>query len=364
VGKSTIFNALTSAKAAAANFPFCTIEPNTGVVKVPDPRLNEIAAFIPPEQIIPASVTFVDIAGLVKGASKGEGLGNQFLAHIREVNAVAHVVRCFSDPQVVHLAAAGAPGSAPGATVDPARDVGIIDTELMLADLQTVEKGYPTLEKTARAGVKEAVAKFAVLARVRKALEAGKTVRSLRLDENESLEIRDYHLITEKPVLFLANVDDADAANPDASPHVAKLKEIAAAQGAGVVAICGKLEAELAELAGEDRAAFLKDLGMQEAGLNRVIRATYALLGLETFFTAGPKEVRAWTIRKGMKAPQAAGVIHSDFERGFIRAEVYRYEDLMRLKSEDAIRNAGLLREEGKEYVVRDGDLVFFKFNV
>ncbi|MEK7474633.1 MAG: redox-regulated ATPase YchF [Candidatus Coatesbacteria bacterium] len=364
VGKSTIFNALTSAKAAAANFPFCTIEPNTGVVKVPDSRLQDIAALIPPEKITPASVTFVDIAGLVKGASKGEGLGNQFLAHIREVNAVAHVVRCFADPQVVHVAAAPAPGRDPLPTVDPARDVGIIETELMLADLQTVEKGYPTLEKSARAGVKEAVLKFAVLAKVRTALEAGKPVRSLKLDENDSLEIRDYHLITEKPVLYLANVDDGDSANPDANVHVAKLKQIAAAEGAGVVAICGKLESELAEMSAEDRATFLKELGMAEPGLNRVVRATYVLLGLETYFTAGPKEVRAWTVRKGAKAPQAAGVIHSDFERGFIKAEVYHYDDLMRLKTELAIKDAGLLRQEGKEYVVRDGDLMLFKFNV
>lgn len=354
VGKSTIFNALTSAKAQAENFPFCTIDPNVGMVKVPDPRLQDIAKYIPPQEVVPASITFVDIAGLVKGASKGEGLGNQFLAHIRETHALAHVVRCFAAPDVTHVTG----------SVDPLRDAAIVDTELMLADLETVSKRYATIEKTARAGGKEATAQFAVLSRVRKALEEGKPVRSLGLSDNEALLIREFHLITAKRVMYVANVDDSDGAHPEANPSVQRLGEYAAREGAPVVPICGKIESELAELEGEEKSRFLKDFGLEEPGLNRVIRAGYALLGLHTFFTAGPKQVRAWTFRQGGKAPQAAGVIHSDFEKGFIKVEVYHYDDLMKNNSEQAIKDAGLLRLEGKEYVVQDGDIMHFRFAV
>ncbi len=354
VGKSTIFNALTSAKAAAANYPFCTIEPNTGVVKVPDPRLDEIAKRIPPEQIIPTTMHFTDIAGLVKGASKGEGLGNQFLGHIREANAIAHVVRCFDDGEIIHVAG----------SVDPARDIEVIDTELMLADLEAVTKKYASLEKTAKAGNKDAMAVYAVLSRVREALEAGRPVRALGLDEAELFQIREYHLITAKRVVFVANVNDADGAKPEANPHVQSLLAYAARDKSPVVPICGKVEAEIAELTAEEKKEFLKDYGMSEPGLAKVIRAGYEVLGLETFFTAGPKEVRAWTMPKGCRAPQAAGVIHTDFEKGFIRAEIYHCGDLFKLGTEQAIKDAGLLRQEGKDYVMRDGDVVHFRFNV
>jgi GTP-binding protein YchF len=355
VGKSTIFNALTSAKAEAANYPFCTIDPNTGIVKVPDPRLNEIARFIPPNKLVPASMVFVDIAGLVKGASKGEGLGNQFLGHIRETQAIAHVVRCFSDPNVIHV----------DGSVDPLRDISVIDTELILADLETVIKRYSTLQKAARAGSdKKAAAVMGVLEPVKAALEAGKPVRSLNLGEAELELIRDFHLITAKKVMYVANVDDKDIGSSEPNEYVKKLMDYAKAEGSPVVQICGKIESEISELADEEKAAFLKELGMSEPGLNRVIRSGYELLGLQTYFTAGETEVRAWTIQKGMKAPQAAGVIHSDFERGFIRAEVFHFEDLMKHKSEAGIRDAGALRLEGKEYVVKDGDIMHFRFNV
>jgi len=355
VGKSTLFNALTSVKAAAANFPFTTIDPNVGIVKMPDKRLYDISAFFNPKSIVPTAMTFVDIAGLVKGASKGEGLGNQFLAHIRESHAIAHVVRCFEDPNIIHVTG----------SVDPMRDVEIINTELMLADLESVTKRYSTIEKTARAGGnKEALAQFAVLSRVRAALEAGNPVRSLNLDDNQAAVIKEFFLITAKKVMYVANVGDADGADPSANPHVKKLMEYAAKEGAPVIPICGKIESEIAELEEAEKAKFLADFGLAEPGLNRLIRAGYELLDLQTFFTAGEKECRAWTIKKGMKAPQAAGVIHSDFERGFIRAEVYHYDDLMKLKSESAIKEAGLNRSEGKEYVVKDGDMVFFRFAV
>ncbi len=355
VGKSTIFNALTSAKAAAANYPFCTIEPNTGVVKVPDPRLDLIIPLIASEQIIPATMHFTDIAGLVKGASKGEGLGNAFLGHIRETNAIAHVVRCFDDPNIIHVSN----------SVDPIRDIEVIDTELMLADLESVTKKYPTIEKMATiAGNKDAVALFAVLKRVREALDAGKPVRSLNLDVHELETIKDYHLITVKRVMYIANVNDADGKNPENNPHVKKVMEHAKKEGSPVVPICGKVESEIAELTAEEKKEFLKDYGLDEPGLNKVIRAGYNLLGLETFFTVGPKEIRAWTIHKGDKAPQAAGVIHTDFEKGFIRAEIYHCEDLFKHKTEAAVKDAGLLRQEGKDYVMKDGDVVHFKFNV
>ncbi|MGE0614406.1 MAG: redox-regulated ATPase YchF [Bacteriovoracia bacterium] len=354
VGKSTIFNALTSAKAEAANFPFCTIDPNTGIVKVPDPRLDNISQYIKPKSLVPTSMTFVDIAGLVKGASKGEGLGNQFLAHIRETQATAHVVRCFADPNVIHVEG----------SVNPLRDIEVIDTELMLADLETVSKKFEATKKAARTGNKDAAAIFGVLEPVKNALEAGKPVRSLKLSPEELARIADFHLITAKKVMYVANVDDSDLENPDANPHVKTLQEYAKKEGSPVVVICGKIESEISELGAEEKKQFLQELGLKEPGLNRVIRAGYELLGLKTYFTAGEKEVRAWTFPEGFKAPQCAGVIHSDFERGFIKAEVYHYEDLMKHKSEAAIRDAGALRLEGKEYVVKDGDVMHFRFAV
>jgi GTP-binding protein YchF len=353
VGKSTIFNALTSAKAEAANYPFCTIDPNTGIVKVPDPRLAEIARYIPPDKLVPASMTFVDIAGLVKGASKGEGLGNQFLGHIRETNAIAHVTRCFSDPNVIHV----------DGSVDPLRDISVIDTELIFADLDTINKRYSQMEKAARTGSdKKAAAVMGVLTPVRKALESGQPARSLRLSDEELALIHDFHLITSKKVMFVANVDDNDIGKSEPNEHVKRLLGYAEKEGSPVVLICGKIESEISELAEDEKASFLKDMGMDEPGLNRVIRTGYDLLGLQTYFTAGETEVRAWTIQKGWKAPQAAGVIHTDFEKGFIKAEVYHYDDLVKYKSEQAIKDGGAMRLEGKEYVVRDGDIMHFRF--
>lgn len=354
VGKSTLFNALTSAKAEAANYPFCTIEPNTGIVKVPDPRLKDIQKYIPTDRLIPATMTFVDIAGLVKGASKGEGLGNQFLGHIRETNAIAHVVRCFEDGNIVHV----------DGSVDPIRDIEVIDIELMLADLDAVTKRHNNLQKTARSGDKKAAAVLGVIEPVKAALEAGRPVRSLGLDDAQLALIHDYHFITAKKVMYLANVSDEDITNPEANPHVKRVIEHAKKEGSVVIPICGKIESEIAELDEEEKLAFLKDFNMSESGLNKVIRVGYSLLGLQTYFTAGQIEVRAWTFHKGWKAPQTAGVIHTDFERGFIRAEVFHYNDLMKYKSEAAIKDAGALRVEGKEYVVQDGDIMHFRFNV
>lgn len=354
VGKSTIFNALTSAKAEAANYPFCTIDPNTGIVKVPDPRMAAIQKHIPTDKLVPASMTFVDIAGLVKGASKGEGLGNQFLGHIRETNAIAHVVRCFSDPNVIHV----------DGSVGPIRDISVIDTELMFADLDTVNKRYQSTQKQAKTGDKKAAAVMGVLEPVKNALEAGKPVRSLKLSPEELDLIHDFHLITAKKVMYVANVDDGDIGKSEPNPYVKELLEYAKKEGSPVVQICGKIESEIAELSEDEKVAFLAEMGMEEPGLNRVIRAGYELLGLQTYFTAGKIEVRAWTIQKGFKAPQAAGVIHTDFEKGFIKAEVFHYEDLMKHKSEAGIKDAGLLRLEGKDYVVKDGDIMHFRFAV
>jgi len=354
VGKSTIFNALTSAKADVANYPFCTINPNTGIVKVPDPRLTEICKYIVPKSIVPAAMSFVDIAGLVKGASKGEGLGNQFLGHIRETDAIAHVVRCFEDSDITHV----------DGSVDPIRDISIIDIELMLADLESVNKKHSGLQKTARSGDKKSAATFGVLDRVKTALEAGNPVRSLGLTPEENKLIDEFHLITAKKVMYIANISENDLSDLDSNPHLKTVKEHAQKEGSQVIPICGKIESEIAELSDEDKNSFLRDLGMDEAGLNRVIRSGYELLGLQTYFTAGEKEVRAWTFHKGWKAPQTAGVIHTDFEKGFIRAEVYHYDDLIKYKSEQAIKDAGCLRVEGKEYVVQDGDIMHFRFNV
>ena len=351
VGKSTIFNALTSGGAEAANFPFCTIEPNSGVVAVPDPRLQEIAKRIPPQKIVPTSMTFVDIAGLVKGASQGEGLGNQFLGHIRSTNAIAHVVRCFEDDNVVHV----------DGSVDPIRDIEVIDTELILADLETIDKRYATVEKKARTGDKAAKVQFEALEPLKAALEQGKPARAAGLDEDMLSRVRELQLITQKRVMYVANVAESDLNNLDANPYLAKVRVHAESEGSVVVPICGVIESELAELDGDERQEFLAEVGLSEAGLDRVIRAGFRLLGLETFFTAGETEVRAWTFKTGWTAPQCAGVIHTDFEKNFIKAAVYHYEDLIRLNSEAAIKDAGLLRIEGKTYVMKDGDVVHFR---
>jgi GTP-binding protein YchF len=351
VGKSTLFNALTRAGIPAANFPFCTIDPNVGVVPVPDPRLAALAAIVKPQKVVPATIEFVDIAGLVAGAAQGEGLGNKFLAHIREVDAIAHVVRCFEHPDIVHVAG----------RVDPIADIETIDTELALADLETVERALARAEKAAKAGDKDAIAKRAVLSRVRAHLDAGRPARSLALEAAERQAIRDLFLLTMKPVLYVANVrEDGFTGNP----HLEAVRARAATEGAEVVPICAAIEEELAQLDEADRAAFLADMGLSEPGLDRLIRAAYRLLGLQTYFTAGEKEVRAWTIPVGATAPQAAGVIHSDFERGFIRAETIAYEDFVRLGGDAGAREAGRLRLEGKDYVVQEGDVLHFRFNV
>src|SRR5690606_20345819 len=351
VGKSTLFNALTASEIPAENYPFCTIDPNVGVVTVPDPRLEAIAEIVKPERIVPTVVEFVDIAGLVKGASQGEGLGNQFLAHIRETHAIAHLVRCFEDDDVTHVAG----------KVDPAHDIEIIDTELMLADLETVQKSLQRAERAAKTGEKAAVARRDVLKRVLDALEAGRPVRSLALEPAEEAELRDLHLLTAKPVMYIANV--AEGGGED-DPLVARVREVAAREGAEVVVISAAVEAEIAQLPPADRAEFLESLGLEEPGLNRVIRSAYRLLGLKTFYTAGPKEVRAWTVRADATAPEAAGAIHSDFQRGFIRAEVIGDEQFIARGGEQGAREAGELRIEGKNYVVREGDVIHFRFNV
>jgi GTP-binding protein YchF len=351
VGKSTLFNALTKAGIAAENYPFCTIEPNVGVVEVPDTRLAQLTAIAKPQKVLPAIVEFVDIAGLVAGASKGEGLGNQFLANIRETDAIAHVVRCFDDPNVIHVAG----------KVDPLSDIAVIDTELALADLSTAEKTLHRYQKTARSGDKEAAKLVAILEPLIAHLDQGKPVRSMRLDAEQFALLKPLCFITAKPVLYVANVIEGGFEN---NPLLEKVRAHAAQEKAPVVAICAKIEAEIAELDGEDKLAFLQDLGLDEPGLDRLIRAAYALLGLETYFTAGEKEVRAWTIHKGSTAPQAAGVIHTDFEKGFIRAETISFTDYIAFKGEQGAKEAGKMRLEGKEYVVQDGDVMHFRFNV
>jgi GTP-binding protein YchF len=351
VGKSTLFNALTKAGIAAANFPFCTIEPNVGVVPVPDPRLAALAGIAKPLKVIPTSIEFVDIAGLVAGASKGEGLGNKFLAHIREVDAIAHVVRCFEHPDIVHVAN----------KVDPIADIETIDTELALADLESVDKALNRVERAAKANDKEALAKRPVLQKLAAGLNEGRVARSLGLDAEERSLVRDLFLLTLKPLMYIANVREDGFEN---NPHLDRVRERAAAEGAEVVPVCAAIEEEMAQLEDADRDEFLKDLGLDEPGLNRVIRAGYKLLGLQTYFTAGEKEVRAWQVKKGATAPQAAGVIHTDFERGFIRAETIAYEDYIKFKGEAGARDAGRLRLEGKEYVVQEGDVLHFRFNV
>lgn len=354
VGKSTLFNAITRAGAEAANYPFCTIDPNVGIVEVPDERLDKLAELVKPQRVVPTTIEFVDIAGLVKGASKGEGLGNKFLSHIREVDAVVHVVRCFRDENVTHVSG----------RVDPKSDIETINLELVLADLETAERRLERTRKNMKSGDKKFFREAEVLERIKAALEAGRPARSVELDDEERPIVRDLHLITMKPVLYAANVGEDEAANAADNPYVAVVREIAAAEGAEVVPISAKLEAEIAELEGEDRSMFLQELGLAASGLDRLIQAAYRLLDLQTYFTAGEKEVRAWTIRRGTKAPQAAGIIHSDFERGFIRAEVVSYEQLVEAGSMAAARERGWIRLEGRDYVVQDGDVMHFRFNV
>ncbi|MBL8026710.1 MAG: redox-regulated ATPase YchF [Fibrobacteres bacterium] len=351
VGKSTIFNALTSGKAQAANYPFCTIDPNTGIVAVPDKRLEVIASHVTAQKLVPAYIEIVDIAGLVKGASKGEGLGNQFLGHIKDVDAIIHVVRCFEDADVIHVES----------TLDPIRDIDIIDTELMLADLDSAERGVQRIAKNARSGDKDAKAALASFEKALEALKQGIPIRRLGLTSEEKNHLREMHFLTQKPVLYVANVDENGLGG---NKYVDTVKKRAAEEKASIVILCGKLEAEIAEIPLAERAEFLESAGLSEPGLATLARATYELLGLWTYFTVGDIENRAWTIHEGFTAPQAAGVIHSDFERGFIKADVYTLDDLITHKSEAAIRSAGKMRSEGKEYLVKDGDIMFFKFNV
>ena len=352
VGKLTIFNAITSAGAESANYPFCTIEPNVGVVAVPDPRLDILFRIVNSQKVIPTSLEFVDIAGLVKGASRGEGLGNQFLGHIRQVDAIAHIVRCFEDENVVHV----------DGSIDPERDVEVIQTELNLADLESVEKRIARTEKQAKSGDQKMQAELQVLLKVREALNAMRPARAVELSAEERLILRELHLITAKPVLYVANLAEDDLEGRH--PFVAKVRQLAEAEGAQMVAICGRIESEIAELPAEEKEDFLRELGLPESGLDRMIHAGYQLLGLITYFTAGPKEIRAWTVPRGTRAPAAAGVIHSDFEKGFIRAEVIAFDDYVAAGGEGGAKEKGTLRLEGKEYVVRDGDLMHFRFNV
>ncbi|MDN5843919.1 MAG: redox-regulated ATPase YchF [Alcaligenaceae bacterium] len=351
VGKSTLFNALTKAGIAAENYPFCTIEPNVGVVEVPDARLTALAEIVKPERVLPAVVEFVDIAGLVAGASKGEGLGNQFLANIRETHAIVHVVRCFEDENVVHVAG----------RIDPISDIEVINTELALADLAVADKVLQKNRKLANSGDKDAIRLAALLEKIVAALDQGKSVRSLGLDDDELAVIKSYCFITAKPAMYVANVKDNGFTD---NPHLKAVQDYAQTEGAPVVAVCAAIEAEIADLDDEDKTVFLEDMGMDEPGLNRVIRAGYRLLGLQTYFTAGVKEVRAWTIHIGDTAPQAAGVIHTDFERGFIRAQTISYDDFIACKGEHGAKETGKMRAEGKDYVVKDGDVMNFLFNV
>lgn len=354
VGKSTLFNTLTAAGVPAENYPFCTIDPNVGVVEVPDPRLYALAEVIKPQRVVPVAFQFVDIAGLVRGASKGEGLGNQFLGHIREVDAICHVVRCFHEPNVTHV----------DGSVDPIRDIDVINLELILADLQTIENALEKARRQAKSGSKEMLLRVQVLEKLAAHLQAGEPARTLEFDEDEQKIVRQLHLLTAKPVLYVANVDDATPAALEKDAHYQAVVARAAAENAGVVAVSAQLESELAEMEEAERNAFLQELGLEEPGLHRLIRAAYKLLGLITFFTAGEKEVRAWTIRANTAAPQAAGVIHSDFERGFIRAETINWEKLIEAGSMAAAREKGWVRSEGKDYIVQDGDVMLFRFNV
>lgn len=351
VGKSTLFNALTQAEISAENYPFCTIDPNVGVVPVPDHRLQRLAEIVKPARIVPTTIEFVDIAGLVAGASRGEGLGNQFLAHIRETDAIAHVVRCFENGDVVHVSG----------RVDPIADIEVIGTELALADLETVTRALERARKASKGGDKAMLARAALLERVQRHLDDGMPVRSLELSDDERRDVRDLHLITLKPTLYVANVDEGGFED---NPMLDRVRDLARAEGAEVVAVCAALEAEIAQLADDEKGEFLREMGLEEPGLDRVIRAAYTLLGLQTFFTAGPKEVRAWTVPVGATAPRGAGVIHSDFEKGFIRAEVVGYDAFVACSGEQGAKEAGKWRLEGKDYVLQEGDVVHFRFNV
>lgn len=351
VGKSTLFNALTKAGIDAENFPFCTIEPNAGIVPMPDPRLNALAEIVKPERVLPTTMEFVDIAGLVAGASKGEGLGNKFLANIRETDAIAHVVRCFEDDNVIHVAN----------RIHPLEDIETINLELALADLESCEKQLLRVQRTAKGGDKDAIASKALLEKLIPHLSEGLPVRGLSLDDNEQKLVLSFHLLTTKPTMYIANVAEDGFEN---NPYLDQVRELAASENAEVVAICNKLESEISELEDDEKLEFLQEMGMDEPGLDRVIRAGYSLLGLQTYFTAGVKEVRAWTVKIGATAPQAAGVIHTDFEKGFIRAEVISYDDFIAYKGEQGAKDAGRWRLEGKEYIVKDGDVVHFRFNV
>lgn len=354
VGKSTLFNAITKAGAEAANYPFCTIDPNVGVVEVPDPRLNKLAEMVNPRRVVPTVTEFVDIAGLVRGASKGEGLGNKFLSHIREVDAIVHVVRCFQDSNITHVEG----------DIGPARDIDTINMELILADMETLEKRIERTRKMTKTHDKKYEVELKLLERIQETLNAGKPVRSLELEPEDEAIIKDANFLTSKPVLYAANVGEDDLPDATGNTLVEEVRKIAAAENSELVVVCAKIEAEIAELEDEEKAEFLADLGLEESGLDRLIRAGYHLLGLMTFFTAGEQEVRAWTIKRGTKAPQAAGKIHTDIERGFIRAEVVSYDDLMGAGSQVAAREKGLVRLEGKEYIMNDGDVVYFRFNV
>jgi GTP-binding protein YchF len=351
VGKSTLFNALTKAGIAAENFPFCTIEPNSGIVAVPDERIDKLSAIVKPERIVPTTMEFVDIAGLVAGASKGEGLGNKFLANIRETDAIAHVVRCFADDNVIHVAN----------TINPKNDIDVINTELALADLESVDKGLDRATKASKSGDKDQLRLKDILTRVQAHLDQGNPVRSMGLDKDELASIYPLHLLTVKPTMYIANVNEDGFNN---NPYLDQVRALAAEEGSMVVAVCNKMESEIAELEAEEKGMFLQEMGMTEPGLDRVIRAGYELLGLQTYFTAGVKEVRAWTVKIGATAPKAAAVIHTDFEKGFIRAEVIAYADFVQYKGELGAKDAGKWRLEGKEYIVQDGDVMHFRFNV
>lgn len=353
VGKSTLFNCLSNAKAQSANFPFCTIEPNVGVITVPDERITQLAELVKPERVVPTTIEIVDIAGLVKGASKGEGLGNQFLGNIRETNAIIHVLRCFDDDNVVHV----------DGSVNPVRDKEVIDTELQLKDLETVDKNILTVQRAAKSGDKEASKKLKLLERIKTALEQGKSARVVQVEESEEGLMRDLQLLTAKPVLYLCNVEEKSVVN--GNQHVEAVREAVKDENAEIIVLGAGIEEDIAGLDSfEERQMFLEDLGLKEPGVSKLIKAAYRLLDLQTYFTAGVKEVRAWTIRKGFTAPQAAGVIHSDFEKGFIRAEVISFEDFIHFGSEAAVKEAGKMRVEGKEYIVKDGDVMHFRFNV
>ncbi|MFS0749731.1 redox-regulated ATPase YchF [Oceanobacillus sp. 1P07AA] len=354
VGKSTLFNAITQAGAEAANYPFATIDPNVGIVEVPDERLNKLTELVNPKKTVPTAFEFTDIAGIVKGASKGEGLGNQFLSHIRQVDAICQVVRCFEDENITHVSG----------KVDPIDDIEIINLELILADLETVNKRYQRVEKLARQKDKDAVAEQAVLAIVKEGLENDKPVRALEFSEEQWKIVKGLHLLTSKPTLYVANVSEDEVADPDANEYVQKVKAHAADENAEVIIVCARIEEEISELEPEEKEEFLEDLGINESGLDQLIKASYNLLGLATYFTAGEQEVRAWTFRKGIKAPQAAGIIHTDFERGFIRAETVSYTDLVDAENMATARERGKVRLEGKEYIVQDGDVIHFRFNV